>query len=797
MKASLPTPDRIFLKSPDNESYSVDKKDLDSALAEGFRVEDEKEKIVREYVKENDNIGGAAKVFLGQFVDESLMSIPELIYDTKADPLDKAKKDALKSHFDLANTLGGVGGFGTSLIIGAPLFKAAGIAGKGAAKLLPETGNVINKIASSGIKAAVEGTIISAPYAITEAALGKTEDAVEHILLGMGIGGALGLGGSAISEVGKSLIGAWGNSSLPIIKNLIPKEQDAAAKVLSLNPTQVNKIRTRTPDVWEELPSYLRNISKNDIKVLVDKEKMLEAVQNSSKASADALGTTLKQLDDSVLSALQNADDVTKKALESNSYSISRLKKEIREDLAENAFKNKEIVDFADDAVYKMNLESNLKDPRFRKDLEKLEEALEDYTEYSVSNGDKFFSPLELDAFRKRTDEILRNNKVFKKLPENRTMVDEVHLAARSKIQNYLRNEYAPFIEKTMPQLAGTAKMLKEASKQYHIAATIEPHIIRGLDKEAARSYLTFTDSLGAIIGTTAGGMPGGIGGWLMARGLHTMKDRIPAVTLRYGELFQKKIAEKLDTIPTLLKDTKLSKDTLNILEMGTLDRRFSRLLGLDSLGLEASPGFASDEGSEFEKLQNRIAELNTSPEILQKNLSKTSVLFVEGGAPELANMLSAKTADVYNYVSNMLPKPITPSSDLLKKSPFIPSDFEMAKFKRKLDVVLNPFQVLVDMKEGSLGADQVEVVKTLYPRLYDQMKTRIVNHLSENPLDISYNERLKYSLLLEVDLDVSTKPEYINAFQNTYIQKRETQNNSDFHMNNKRLKTQASKLSE
>ncbi len=120
----------INVVGADGEVRNVDSAELRDAMEQGFMPETSRQAAVRQYVEENKGLKGTLKVGLGQFADEALLSIPETVYDLTADPLDVAKKEALKKEHELANTLGGVGGFGASMFVGGPLFKAAGVAGR-------------------------------------------------------------------------------------------------------------------------------------------------------------------------------------------------------------------------------------------------------------------------------------------------------------------------------------------------------------------------------------------------------------------------------------------------------------------------------------------------------------------------------------------------------------------------------------------------------------------------------------------------------------------------------------------
>jgi hypothetical protein len=213
---------RVNVVDPSGATHSVPATQLEDALKQGFKVEGNKASAVREYVEENKGLKGAAKVALGKFADEAALGIPGLVYEKTGDPLEVAKWEALKKEHDSASALGSITGFGAGLVLGAPLFKGAAVAGQAAervvAKQLAAAGvekgsqsiakDILARMATKGAAMGAEGAVISAPYALTEAALGDPEQAGETLLMGAGIGSALGLAGGILSKPFEKLSGA-------------------------------------------------------------------------------------------------------------------------------------------------------------------------------------------------------------------------------------------------------------------------------------------------------------------------------------------------------------------------------------------------------------------------------------------------------------------------------------------------------------------------------------------------------------------------------------------------------------
>jgi hypothetical protein len=201
---------RINVVNADGEAQSVPATQLKDALGQGYRLEGAMEAGARQYAEENSGFAGAAKVFAAKAGDEALMGIPGIVYEKTGDPYEVAKYEALKKEHALASIAGGVTGFGASLFYGGPLFKGAEAAGKGAAELAAKTAaeslraagmkrvaesaanSIVAKASQKAVQMGVEGAVLSAPRAVTEAALGDPEAAGESLLWGVGIGAGLG-----------------------------------------------------------------------------------------------------------------------------------------------------------------------------------------------------------------------------------------------------------------------------------------------------------------------------------------------------------------------------------------------------------------------------------------------------------------------------------------------------------------------------------------------------------------------------------------------------------------------------
>jgi hypothetical protein len=201
--------------NPYGEKVWIPSDEVHDKVALGYKIPTSNELQVEKFVEDNKGILGSFGVAGSQAVDEFLGGLPELIYNHTGNPLDVAKKEALKKEHSFANALGGVAGGVAGVFKGplAPLFNLAGKAslkttGMLAEKLGVQSGGALSqraiskaaaKIAARTAGGTVEGAIISTPHVITEIALGNPDIAAEHFLSGVGVGALFG-GGIGLSK---------------------------------------------------------------------------------------------------------------------------------------------------------------------------------------------------------------------------------------------------------------------------------------------------------------------------------------------------------------------------------------------------------------------------------------------------------------------------------------------------------------------------------------------------------------------------------------------------------------------
>lgn len=722
---------KINVLDSNNESYSVDAEELPTVFQEGYKIESPDQAAVREYVKENKGLKGALKVGVGQFIDEAAMGIPELILDKTQDPLEVAKKEALKEEQSLANTIGGVAGFGASFFTGAPLFKAGEAAGKAvASKLSTLAGTKIGEkgaasvVKNAGLKAAemgVEGSVIAAPVAITEAMLGDPGAAAETLVMGGVLGGALGGTVGALKPLAK-----LGKEKLEYVTNAKKLETDASYNLIGATPAARAKVPA---DVDDKLPQFLREITVDDRSILTNPDKLAKRIEDVELSSGKKLDEVVTTLDDRVK---QLAKESPEAAME----------------LKASMFDYDNLITKLEDKYVKPYLD----DPRYNAQVQKVQTELSSIKSLidNKLGGDP--QPIDLRTLRQFQQDSKNLINYDKK-----NMISDLATDARKElvadIQNYFKSGVGDKIKDTFPDLAATANQFKAANDAYRMAATITPIIEKAAAKADTKQLVSFGDLVLGGLGYGAGDITGAVGAIAARKGIQALNKNYDKAGLLYAEQVMKSTAKALDEIPKKLKQ--IEKPIRAQLTMGL-------------------SGTSNNKDDNYNTISEKIVDASMFPEKLESFYADTVDVIADQGAPQIAEATKVKTAEAISYLADLVPKPLVPQNPLVKSKGFKPSAMEQNKFMRQVKAALDPMSIVDDVVNGSVTKDQLQVVADLYPDIYFRIQNKVLEAVQENPAEIPYNKRLKLSLLLNMDLDPSLSPELLPQLVNIQPEQQE-----------------------
>lgn len=164
-----------------------------------------------------------------------------------------------------------------------------------------------------------------------------------------------------------------------------------------------------------------------------------------------------------------------------------------------------------------------------------------------------------------------------------------------------------------------------------------------------------------------------------------------------------------------------------------------------------------------FEETRNQILAVAGNPEQFAADQG-TQAQPLANAAPGVTDALIGKQMQVYAYLASVMPKnpgmPMNIFTDSWK-----PADYEIANFRKVVQVARAPLTILQDMRAGTITSDQVMAVKTLYPRLYDSILDRVRQEVTAPDMRTTYQQRLKLGQLFQ-GTEPTMAPEFIAAMQ-------------------------------
>lgn len=754
------------------QTYSLPTSQLALAATRGFREETAPERAIREYLRENEGIGGTGKVLLRSAVDQLGFGLGGVILGgtLDADPLEKAKHDALAKQHAAASYAGAAAGFAADLLLtkgtGALKFVTAGgelargaVLGERGAVALGEavTANMLAegatraaaKSAGAGFarnlladaaKMGTEGLLISAPKAVTEAALGDPAKAAETILAGVAGGALLGAGGSALGQ-GAVRLGALAESGIGKLTGGKTIQEYASAKAQDFKESYAIKQFWLAGKESQKLASMpggttgaLEVLEKHGLTGLQPGETFREVAERTA-AAREKVG---KEIDGIVTQYGSGMAVGRKKTGE-------RLRSEVLAELEKRAENDADIKPLVD---------------RARSWIENFE-----------SGGRQ--NVVGLNNARKEIDGSI---KWPVGMPDIEAKWNNVKMDIRSTLNDVVFDKLEQVGKAAGKDIVSELRSLK---RDYGVLATVDTGVQKNIGRELANRGTSLTDTIastaGATIGTAVGGIAGGLAGSVAGAAVNNFGRRFgPGLVVggitqlqNRGILLTEQAmgaaARQLDRVPSIVERlagpaaaqsvTRLRVAAAPIAET-TPTRVFAEYLG-------HSAGSASEQAAE---VAQKIASVTSDPQRLKDHVDALAKDYADD-APNVASALRAQSTAAVRYLQSVAPPP-PPFSPLGGKQKVAYSDAQLRSFARKLEAVHDPWTVLARLENGTLTKDHIEALRTVYPSLYQEVVQRSIAHATQQST-MPYAAQLRLQQLTGAPLVPSVQR--VTAFQASY----------------------------
>lgn len=341
---------------------------------------------------------------------------------------------------------------------------------------------------------------------------------------------------------------------------------------------------------------------------------------------------------------------------------------------------------------------------------------------------------------------------------------------SRNEIRKSLRGALEDLIEEEIGRTAGTDQLakLKQLKKDYRVLSVLEDHVSTAAakDQSVMQNWLPkngFSAGVfGGIAGNAIGGGVGSAVGSLATLGAKALwnnggKAQFAHTMLKMGDLSAAKglvgaIDQTLDnTIVKALAATHESKLTTEKGDKGSIDKQYAAA------------------NAQFEQLR----QLSNDPEQMNTRLANAYGP-LGNNMPQTHQAVVGTVTRAVNFLQSKEPPK---AGDVNKLQPGLnstaPSDLDKQKFILYSRTIRDPMSVLKDFRNGSVSPEQVETLKAVYPKLYDDIRQRVltsVNDMTQKGKEVPYRRRLELASLFGApDMDPTLNPAYIQQIQGTF----------------------------
>jgi hypothetical protein len=152
----------------------------------------------------------------------------------------------------------------------------------------------------------------------------------------------------------------------------------------------------------------------------------------------------------------------------------------------------------------------------------------------------------------------------------------------------------------------------------------------------------------------------------------------------------------------------------------------------------------------------------------LQERLAERTRALAD--APRVQQALQGRAVAAVGFLEARRPAGRALAGDLLAgRTPRPPSRPEMARFLRYARAVDDPESILRDFEQGRVTREGVEVLREVYPALYQQLVRTVMRELQAQKAPPPYQARIQLGALLGVATDPSLTPEFLATVQATH----------------------------
>jgi hypothetical protein len=160
-------------------------------------------------------------------------------------------------------------------------------------------------------------------------------------------------------------------------------------------------------------------------------------------------------------------------------------------------------------------------------------------------------------------------------------------------------------------------------------------------------------------------------------------------------------------------------------------------------------------------------AAAKSSPVAIAARVQRSVPPDLVSAAPGHAAAITGALTRAAAHLAEHAPKIPPPNGlELQSRREAEPSPQQLTRFGRRVEVVQNPTVVLDRMRTGDLTREHVDTLRTVYPRMYESVKTALVEEAMARKKPLTIQEQAALSCLFDEPLHAMFLPKSIAAFQ-------------------------------
>jgi hypothetical protein len=390
----------------------------------------------------------------------------------------------------------------------------------------------------------------------------------------------------------------------------------------------------------------------------------------------------------------------------------------------------------------------------------------------------------DLTKWRRELDKSLRPKK---------SKAGLVTISESKATQEALRNEFESYLSKTADdvaeQMGSKGKSYTDLKRKYKSLITAK-QIAEGRALETAgHRYLSLSDNIGgattaAVSGNVAGtatALIGGTGGAVVG-GL-VSGNLVGAAAAGGGALLHKVVRERGSSVAATLAHQALrskkliGKSLKGYLSKGAAVANTARRAGQVHITRDETKQqaqFARQAKKEKQARRPVMTEEQYRAHLVKVEKAKAAAdtLQTDPDFPRVSQAIKEKQKTAANHLLTHAPVGLRESHDPLvpQLEKTQPNPVQLQRYARRVQVVEDPLSVLDELQANTLTPEHVDTLRSVYPGIYDDVRTEVANNLASLKEPPSRDQRLMLGILLDLPTDQSLRPDRIASAQGAIV---------------------------